>query len=100
MGFRVIGDFAAVTLGEPDGNGVVRVLERGAVLPEGVHESVTAHLVGVGLVEEFEDEAPAFDVDAATLPELKAYAGEHRIDLGDATKKDDVKEAVVAALAG
>lgn len=31
------------------------------------------------------------------LDELKAYADEHGIDLGDATKKDDIKAAIEAA---
>lgn len=57
MAYRVVGNHAVVTLGDPTTSGVVRILEFGAILPdEGVHESVLAHLVTVGQIEEFEPE--------------------------------------------
>ena len=34
------------------------------------------------------------------VDELKAYAGENSIDLGDATKKEDILAAITAASAG
>ena len=35
------------------------------------------------------------DVNTMSVPELKAYAEKEKIDLGEATKKDDILEAVV-----
>lgn len=46
-------------------------------------------------------EAPAFPDGEPTADwkadELKAYAAEHDIDLGDATKKADIVDAITAA---
>lgn len=104
----MIARHAAVTLGDPEGNGVVRFLEEGAIVPEeGVHQKVLDHLVSVGLIEEFEPEfepepepdAEAFDLGKATVDELKAYAAEHEIDLAGATSKGDIKAAIAAASA-
>jgi len=36
-------------------------------------------------------------LEKRTVPELKAYAAEHEIDLGAATKKPDILAAIVAA---
>lgn len=41
------------------------------------------------------DEVP---VEKMTVDQLKAYAAEQDIDLGDATKKDDIRVAVLAEL--
>ena len=37
-------------------------------------------------------------IDKMTVPELKAYAEENNIDLGDAMKKDDILAAIQAYL--
>lgn len=116
MGYRVIGEFAAVTLGEPDGNGVVQILERGAVLPEGIHQKVLDHLVTVGQIQQIdnqgETESPggannqgeteaakraAEDLSQLDLNELRALAAERKVDLAGATKKADIIAAIVAA---
>ncbi|MFD2703810.1 hypothetical protein ACFSVM_25605 [Paenibacillus shunpengii] len=41
------------------------------------------------LIEEVDDPAPK-DVNDMTVPELKDYAKNNKIDLGVATKKDDI----------
>lgn len=35
--------------------------------------------------------------DKMTVAELKAYAAEHKIDLGEATKRDDILAVIAAA---
>ena len=81
-----------------------RYLERGVVLPEGV-ENID-HLKAVGLVEEVappETGEPArgggVDLDALNLDELRAYAAENGIDIGDATRKADIRAAIDASRA-
>lgn len=74
MAYRVVGNHAVVTLGDPTTSGVIRILEYGAILPdEGVHESVLAHLVTVGQIEEFEPE-PDEDEKPARKPASKTAA--------------------------
>lgn len=74
MAYRVVGNHAVVTFGDPTTSGVIRILEFGAILPdEGVHESVLAHLVTVGQIEEFEPE-PDEDEAPAAKPERKTAA--------------------------
>lgn len=46
--------------------------------------------------EKLQKEKP---IDKMTVSELKAYAETNKIDLGDATKKDDILAAIQAALA-
>lgn len=46
-------------------------------------------------VAEGEDSA---DLDAMTVDELKAFAAENGIDLGDATKKADIRAAIELAI--
>ena len=36
----------------------------------------------------------AVDLDAMTVAELKTYAADNGIDLGDATRKDDIRAAI------
>ena len=81
-----------------------RYLERGVVLPEGV-ENID-HLKAVGLVEEValdEPDEPAgeesVDLDALNLDELRTYAAENGIDIGDATRKADIRAAIDASRA-
>lgn len=88
--------------------GASRYLYKGTVLPEGCTN--LDHLVSVGLVgkggadvaadapaETVADDAPS--LDGLNLDELRALAAERGIDLGGATRKDDVKAAIAAALA-
>lgn len=42
--------------------------------------------------------ADEFDIEKATLDELKAYAESKGIDLGNATKKADVKTAILNSI--
>ena len=97
--------------------GASRYLYKGTVLPEGCTN--LDHLVSVGLVgkggaavaagapaETVAADAPAETVaadapslDGLNLDELRALAVERGIDLGGATRKDDVKAAIAAALA-
>ncbi len=118
MGYRVTGEFAAVTTGEPGSNGVVQILERGAVVPEGVHQSVLDHLVSVGQIERSDDEvegqaeesgAPDDEAELVRLAtedlmkldlnELRALAAEQQVDLSGRTKKAEIVEALVASTA-
>lgn len=43
------------------------------------------------------NENPEADLDKMTAPQLKAYAEKNEIDLGDATKKEDILSAIKAA---
>lgn len=52
------------------------------------------------IVQEVEDEPEGVKektLDKMTVPELKAYAAEHQIDLGDATKREDILAAIATA---
>ncbi len=115
MAHRVIGEYAYVTVGDADGNGVVQLADRGQIVPPGVADGVLEHLVSVGLIEQVDDqdetEPPSDDdqdetaaVKQATedlqqrdLNELRALAAERKVDLAGATKKADIIAAIVAA---
>lgn len=43
--------------------------------------------------------APDNPLDSMSVPKLKDFAKEHRIDLGKATKKDDIRAIIESALA-
>ncbi|NHN55778.1 hypothetical protein G9U51_08310 [Calidifontibacter sp. DB0510] len=91
--------------------GQQQLLRKGAELPEFVSKDKIRDLVDAGLVEKTRSRSsntptggdaegkPAVDVtpDAMTLAQLKVYATEHGIDLGKATKVDDVRAVVLAA---
>ena len=98
----------AVTIGSPGGNGLVRFVEAGSLLPEGVDQEIVDHLVSTGLVEEvvveevvveFDEgsEADPVSLNRMKLDELRAYAASRGIDLGDATHKDDIRAVIDAA---
>ncbi len=121
MGYRVSGEYAYVTTGDPDGNGVVHLREKGSIIGPDVDQSVIDHLVSVGLVEEFEldpepqtdlddgddtgndgddsgnSDSQGPDLDAMNLDQLRKHAEEHSIDLAGATKKADIIAAIQAA---
>lgn len=66
-----------------------------------VEAEVGATIVADDFAEEWfevvaEDEAPA--IDKMTVAELKEFAEANGIDLGDATKKDDILSAIELAL--
>ncbi|WP_328802019.1 hypothetical protein T3H97_06315 [Paenibacillus sp. LX16] len=74
--------------------------EKGASfsLPANQYERIKAHVIV--LDEEDEPAAdPDKDIDEMTVPELRAHAEKLRIDLGEATKKDDILEKIKAAAA-
>ena len=104
-------EYVAVTIGEAGGNGVVQFVAAGGPIPEGVDQSILDNFLERGLIErkpaepepeaKAEVEPDAGDTPAAkmTVGELREYAAEHDIDLGDATRKDDILAAIAAAQA-
>lgn len=84
------------------------LLHLGQVLPEGTRAEQVEHLLAVGLIKEQGDSsavpvesvapAAAVELDDMTVEQLKAYAAERQIDLGDATKKDAIRAAIDAAV--
>lgn len=58
-------------------------------------EALASELKGKGYV--VEGEADAKPVEKMTVDELKAYAAEHNIDLGDAKNKADILKIVQEA---
>jgi hypothetical protein len=54
-------------------------------------------LIATGDASAVADEPTANPIDKMTVEELKAYAAEKGIDLGDATKKADIRAAIELA---
>lgn len=76
------------------------VLEAGQVLPDWAVGLVGEHLLsGAPKPGKSDDSKPASPLDGLKGPELKAYAAEHGIDLGGATKVGDMRAAIEAVLA-
>ena len=102
-------EYVAVTIGEAGGNGVVQFVAAGGLIPEGVDQSILDNFLQRGLIERKHEEPKAEDakvesetgdlVSEMTVGELREYAIEHNIDLGDATRKDDILAAIAAAQA-
>lgn len=72
-------------------NVLAPVLHAGAILTTGEIELSEPHgkrLVESGVLEQVE--AVNKPIEDMTVPELKDYAKQKEIDLGDATKKDDI----------
>jgi len=67
--------------------------------PEGPAAGNRDAKVEAGLWVEVEPDTGPKPLEKQTAAELKAYAAEHDIDLGDATKKADVLAAIQAAIA-
>jgi hypothetical protein len=83
-------------------NGRVQHLYRGDIVPAGIDAASLANLKALGFVDsdETSDATPDGEPsDAWKVDDLKTYAGEHDVDLGDATKKADILAAIVAAKA-
>ena len=49
-------------------------------------------------IDEDEDEDEEKPLSEMTVPELRAFADEHDIELGDATKKDDIRKIISKAI--
>ena len=64
---------------------------------DGVEADHLKHLKRLGLVSEVKAAEVPKLVDKMTVEELKAYAAQHSIDLGEAVKKDEILAAVQAA---
>ena len=107
MAYTVSGPVAVVKVGEE-----LRYLDHGAAVPEQADAESVEHLLAVGLVaESVEPDAPAVepqgesagegsvDLDALNLDELRTYAAENGIDIGDATRKADIRAAIDASRA-
>lgn len=96
MQAKVTKEFA----GRPDDEAMSRTIKVG--------EIITGDLAAVAVREKWAEEAasemPDDDNDPGlggmTVNQLKAFAGEHSIDLGDASKKDDIRAAIELALEG
>lgn len=89
MQAKVTKEFA----GRPDSEALSRTIKVG--------EIITGDLATVAVREKWAEpvgaEPPAEDgpsLDDMTVDQLKAFAEEHKIDLGDATKKADIRAAI------
>ena len=106
MAYTVSGPVAVVKVGEE-----LRYLDHGAAVPEQADAESVEHLLAVGLIGKTEavvQDAPAdepqgepageesVDLDALDLDELRTYAAENGIDIGDATRKADIRAAIDA----
>lgn len=85
--------------GRPDNEPLSRIVKVG--------EIITGDLATVAVREKWattdepaEETAAPPDLDGMTVEELKAYAAEKGIDLGDATKKADIRASIDLALEG
>lgn len=85
-----------VRIGDRGDVGVARIIRRGGIVPAEVSEDQVKHLVRKGFIEKMTSAEPR-PVDKMTVEELKAYASKRSIDLGEATKKDEILAAVQAA---
>ena len=97
MAYQVTSAAVRVQLGNAD-----LLVEKGRVLPEGVAEADLERLVSKGMIEALPDEPEADKpkhVDDMTVAELKEYAEANGIDLGEASKKNDILAAVKAVQA-
>ena len=95
--YRVVGPAAVVRVA-----GSRVTIDRGATVPDGADEAHLEHLVSVGLVAKVEvvDEAAPAEpktVDEMTVSELRAHATARGVDLGEASRKDEILAAVKAA---
>ncbi|WP_438497161.1 hypothetical protein [Paenibacillus sp. IHBB 3054] len=72
-----------------------RAGEKILILPDEVESLIKDGVIRRDDVPEFEEEDKP--LDKMKLEELKGYAFEHAIDLGDATKKEDVLAVILKA---
>lgn len=84
--------------GRPDNEPLSRTIKVGEIIAG----DLAAVAVREGWAEEegaeggVEDESVS--IDGMTVNQLKAYAAENNIDLGDASKKDDIRAAIALAM--
>jgi len=77
-------------------------IPRGADLPGDVPREQVETLLRLGRIEEVSDEAtadkwdPEKPLDKYTVPQLKEWASDHKVDLGGATKKPEILAAIAA----
>ena len=94
--YQVTGPLAVAKVG-----GAEQYLRRGTIVPAGVSDAQIKHLESVGLITKVDPvEAapePAKGIDEMTVAELKEYAAAHSVELGEASKKDEILAAVKAA---
>jgi hypothetical protein len=97
MQAKVTQEFA----GRPDGEALSRTIK--------VDEVISGDLAAVAIrekwaVPELDDPNVAHDgesaLDGMTTSQLKAFAAENGIDIGDATKKADIRAAIDLSLEG
>lgn len=99
-GGRVSGYYvSAVLVVAKTSHGTLRYFYQGATLSEDIPEDEVKRLFDEGFLAEKPDEADDSEDDEGprdkwTVPKLKAYAEQHSIDLGDATKKADILAAI------
>ncbi|BBH17497.1 hypothetical protein Back2_17840 [Nocardioides baekrokdamisoli] len=72
-------------------DGVVKV-DAGQRIPEGALPSEVVRLAAAGIIQ-----PDAVNFKAMNLADLKAWAADHGVDLGEATKKADIIAALEAA---
>lgn len=109
MAARVTAAAVRVRVGNTD-----VLVERGGLLPAQVDADTVKRLMAKGMVKQFDPPKPEPEPEAKaevgpdagdtpvarmTVGELREYAAEHDIDLGDATRKDDILAAIAAAQA-
>ena len=121
MGHIVTAPIVAISVPVGAHASQVRFLEQGTVLPENVPASDLEHLLSVGMIAELQEVEPgpvdgsgepdspagepqgdgeeSVDLDALNLDELRTYAAENGIDIGDATRKADIRAAIDASRA-
>ena len=105
MAARVTAAAVRVRVGNTD-----VLVERGGLLPAQVDADTVKRLMAKGMVKQFDPPKPEPEAKAEVEPdtgdtpvakmtvgELREYAAEHDIDLGDATRKDDILAAIAAA---
>lgn len=90
-----------------DGEGRDHYLYRGTQVPDNIPVDEVKRLGDLGVLGTEDsgtaDAGPAFPegepTDSWTVPQLRAYAADRRIDLGEATRKGDVLAAVTGGQA-
>lgn len=71
----------------------------GAEVPEYASKEQLAQLLDAGLVEKVVEKQAPTDPAKMNAAQLKAYASEKGIDVGDASKVDELREVIAKALA-
>lgn len=94
-GYLVVGPLAVAKVA-----GSEQYLRKGTLVPSDVPAEQVKHLLSVGLIAECGEQdteiSPPQIGEDSTVAELRAYAAEHGINLGDASRKDDILAAIRA----